>query len=73
MAKEFWAFQQTCTWDIVPHLAGAQPVSCKWIFEVKHRPDGSIKQHKAHLVARGFNQEHGIDYNETFDISLYIR
>jgi hypothetical protein len=38
----------------------------KWIFKVKLNPDGSISKHKARLVARGFLQKYGVDYNEVF-------
>ncbi|MCR2848001.1 reverse transcriptase domain-containing protein, partial [Heyndrickxia coagulans] len=41
-------------------------VSYKWIFTVKHNSDGSINRYKARLVARGFTQSYGIDYQETF-------
>ena len=41
-------------------------VSCKWIYKIKTRYDGSIERYKARLVAKGFTQEHGIDYKETF-------
>lgn len=34
--------------------------------KVKTRSDGSIKHYKARFVARGFQQEHGRDYDETF-------
>ncbi|KAK8933572.1 hypothetical protein KSP39_PZI015652 [Platanthera zijinensis] len=63
---ELQAFHRTHTWDLVPCPPGVTPVSCKWIFKIKTRPDGSIERHKARLVARGFSQEHDIDYDETF-------
>ena len=51
----------------MPRPPGVNLVSCKWIFKTKHRPDGSIDKHKARLVARGFTQQHGIDYGDTFN------
>ena len=41
-------------------------VSCKWIYKIKTRSNGSIEHYKTRLVAKDFTQEYGIDYEETF-------
>jgi len=41
-------------------------IDSKWVFKIKRNSDGTIAKYKARLVAHGFTQEEGIDYNETF-------
>lgn len=55
---------QTWEYDNLPDNRKA--VGSKWVFKVKYAPDGSIARYKARLVAQGFFQIHGIDFNETF-------
>ena len=43
------------TWELVELPKGCNPISSKWIFEKKLRPDGSIDKYKAKLVIKGFN------------------
>jgi hypothetical protein len=66
MQNEFLALRQNNTWTLVPKPPGQNIISCKWVFRVKQHPDGSIDKLKARLVARGFTQQYGIDYHETF-------
>ena len=53
-------------WDIVTKPENKSVVSSKWIYKIKHVADGSIENYKARFVAKGFSQEEGIDYEETF-------
>ncbi len=41
-------------------------MSCKWIFKIKYNADDFVARHIACLVAKGFAQVEGIDFNETF-------
>uniref|UniRef100_A0A2N9IJ59 Uncharacterized protein n=1 Tax=Fagus sylvatica TaxID=28930 RepID=A0A2N9IJ59_FAGSY len=66
MADELDALHKTHTWDMTTLPPGKSAVGCKWVYKIKTRADGSVERYKARLVARGFTQEYGIDYEETF-------
>uniref|UniRef100_A0A2N9HY75 Reverse transcriptase Ty1/copia-type domain-containing protein n=1 Tax=Fagus sylvatica TaxID=28930 RepID=A0A2N9HY75_FAGSY len=66
MADELDALHKTHTWDMTTLPPSKSAVGCKWVYKIKTRADGSVERYKARLVARGFTQEYGIDYEETF-------
>lgn len=66
MSEELVALDRIGTWDLVPLPSHAVPITAKWVFKIKTKSDGSLERYKAHLVARGFQQTQGQDYNETF-------
>ena len=41
-------------------------ISCRWVFVVKFNPDGSVAKLKVRLVAKGYAQNYGVDYSDTF-------
>ena len=65
MIEEYQSIMKNDVWDVVPRPEGKYVVTSKWIYEIKHAVDGSIKKYKARFVARGFSQKEGIDYEET--------
>ena len=54
------------TFDVVDLPPSKKPVGCKYVFKIKHNPDGGIEKYKVRLVAQGFLQQEGVDYNEVF-------
>lgn len=53
-------------YTIVPRPRGLKVILCRWHLKRKLNLDGSLKKLKAGLVARGFDQREGIDYQDTF-------
>ena len=66
MIEELDALEKNKTWELIYLPAGKRAVGCKWIYTVKQNPEGKIERYKARLVARGYSQTYGIDYEETF-------
>ncbi|KAF7573927.1 hypothetical protein PtrM4_055500 [Pyrenophora tritici-repentis] len=64
--EEITSLIENGTWEEVVPPKDANIVDSKWVFTIKTKPDGTVERFKARLVARGFTQVHGIDYNETF-------
>jgi Reverse transcriptase (RNA-dependent DNA polymerase) len=66
MATELDALAKNHTWILVDPSSDANIVGCKWLYKIKKRADGSVECYKARLVVKGFTQEEGLDYFETF-------
>ncbi|KAK3005199.1 hypothetical protein RJ639_016441 [Escallonia herrerae] len=66
MEEETNALLRNDTWELVPKPKDVEPVTCKWVYKVKKKADGTVNRFKARLVARGFSQHYGMDYEETF-------
>ena len=66
MDEEYRSLMANDTWDLVSLPKGRKLVRCKWIYRTKYASDGSVERLKERLVAKGFSQVEGIDYNETF-------
>jgi hypothetical protein len=66
MQEEYNSFMANNTWTSVPLPVGRKHVSCKWMFKIKQGVNEEVECYKARLVARGFTQTYGMDYNKTF-------
>ena len=66
MHDELFQFQRNDFWTLVPRLEGEHIIGTKWIFRNKTNDEGNVIRNKAHLLAQGYSQMEGVDYDETF-------
>lgn len=66
MIEEIQSLKQNKTWEIVDPPKDRRVLSGKWVFKLKRGSRGEIVRYKCRWVVRGFTQEEGVDYDETF-------
>lgn len=66
MEEEIKMIEKNRTWRLVEKPEKKNIISVKWIYRIKTNANGEQVKYKARLVARGFSQEYGVDYLETF-------
>ncbi|GJV76640.1 retrovirus-related pol polyprotein from transposon TNT 1-94, partial [Tanacetum coccineum] len=66
MQEELNEFERLEVWELVPRPEKVMVITLKWIYRVKLDELGGILKNKASLVARGYHQEEGIDFEESF-------
>lgn len=64
--EEYDALIKNDTWELVERPSDVKIVDNRWVYKVKPETDSSQMKFRARLVARGFTQEYGINYFETF-------
>ena len=57
------------TWELVDLPQGKEVIGLKWVYKTKRNIEGKIERHKARLVVKGYKQQQGRDYEETFAIA----
>jgi hypothetical protein len=63
MGNEINSVERNKTWELVKLPSGHQAIGLKWVFKLKHDEAGKVFKHKARLVACGFVQQAGVDFD----------
>ena len=67
--EEMESHRKNRTWDLIDRPANSKLVGCRWLFKIKPGiPRVEDKRHKGRLVAKGYSQTEGVDYNEIFSL-----
>ncbi|GJU54752.1 retrovirus-related pol polyprotein from transposon TNT 1-94 [Tanacetum coccineum] len=66
MQEELLQFKRLDVWVLVPLPDNIKPLTLKWLFKNKHDEENTVIRNKSRLVVRGYRQEEGIDFEESF-------
>jgi hypothetical protein len=66
MDNEIAAIERNATWELTVLPNNSRKIGVKWIYKTKLNEKGEVDKYKARLIAKGYAQQHGIDYTEVF-------
>ena len=66
MNEEIEKIEKNITWTLVPRPKDKNVIGTKWVFRNTLNEEGQVLRNKARLVCKGYSQEEGVDYGETF-------
>ena len=66
MKEELDQIEKNGTWELVPRPIDKNVIGTKWVFKNKMNEQGEVLRNKARLICKGYSQQEGIDYEETY-------
>ena len=66
MDEDMSCLMKNETWTLTELPEGKHAIGCKWIYKMKTDEHGNVVRYKARLVAQGYSQKYGDDYDEDF-------
>jgi hypothetical protein len=66
MHEELENFERNQVWELVEPPPNCKPIETKWVWKNKEGENGEVVRNNSRLVAQGYSQKEGIDYEETF-------
>ncbi|GJU04201.1 retrovirus-related pol polyprotein from transposon TNT 1-94 [Tanacetum coccineum] len=66
MQEELHQFDQLDVWELIDSLLCKNVINMKWIWKNKRDEENTVNRNKAHLVAKGYAQKEGINFEESF-------
>jgi hypothetical protein len=66
MQEEIDSIQENHTWELTELLRGCRAIGLKWVFKQKKDESGAVIKNKARLIAKGYVQQDGVDFDEIF-------
>jgi hypothetical protein len=66
MHEELENFERNQVWELVDPPPGCKPIGTKWVWKNKEGEKGEVVRNKSRLVAQGFSEKNGIEYEENF-------
>ncbi|GAQ93539.1 hypothetical protein KFL_016330010 [Klebsormidium nitens] len=66
MDEETHSLLENGTWKIVENPERVKPFSMKWVYKIKRDAHGNVEEYKSRLMAKGYQQKQGIDFDEVY-------